>query len=285
MATLVSIGDFSRMTHLTIKALRFYHDAGILEPRAIDAATGYRRYDVSQVATAQVIKRLRELDMPVGDIRRVVHAPDLETRNRAISEHLERMEQQLAQTRSAVSSLRGLLQAPAPAAHAVTFRSVPAMPAIAISAELALADSFGWAGGAFAELGQAVLAHGLEASGPPGALFYPELFQREQGELTLFVPLTTPVVDADAVASGRVRAIELPAAELAIITHAGDIAELDVTYGELGEVVSRQAIGVDGPIWEFFTVSSVDTPDISAWRTEVGWPVFGVRDPSQATEA
>jgi hypothetical protein len=41
MSVLVSIGDFSRMTHLSIKALRFYQDQGLLEPARIDPATGY----------------------------------------------------------------------------------------------------------------------------------------------------------------------------------------------------------------------------------------------------
>ena len=45
MSVLVPIGDFSRMTHLSVKALRFYHDQGLLEPARIDPATGYRFYD------------------------------------------------------------------------------------------------------------------------------------------------------------------------------------------------------------------------------------------------
>jgi len=40
MSVLVPIGDFSRMTHLSVKALRFYHDQGLLEPARIDPATG-----------------------------------------------------------------------------------------------------------------------------------------------------------------------------------------------------------------------------------------------------
>jgi MerR family regulatory protein len=41
MSVLVSIGDFSRMTHLSIKALRFYHDQGLLEPARIDPDSGW----------------------------------------------------------------------------------------------------------------------------------------------------------------------------------------------------------------------------------------------------
>ncbi|HEY3648018.1 MAG TPA: MerR family transcriptional regulator, partial [Streptosporangiaceae bacterium] len=65
MTVLVPIGDFSRMTHLSVKALRFYHDQGLLEPARIDPSSGYRFYDTGQVPVAQVIRRFRDLDMPL----------------------------------------------------------------------------------------------------------------------------------------------------------------------------------------------------------------------------
>ena len=69
MSVLVSIGDFSRMTHLSVKALRFYHDQGLLEAGRIDPATGYRFYEPGQVPVAQVIRRFRDLDMPLDQVR------------------------------------------------------------------------------------------------------------------------------------------------------------------------------------------------------------------------
>jgi DNA-binding transcriptional MerR regulator len=81
MGTLVTIGDFSRMTFLSVKTLRHYHDIGLLAPATIDAETGYRRYDVAQVPTAQAIRRLRELGMPTEDVRVVLEAPDVRSRN------------------------------------------------------------------------------------------------------------------------------------------------------------------------------------------------------------
>ena len=47
MGARVSIGDFAVMTSLSRKALRHYHDIGILEPADIDLHTGYRFYDTS----------------------------------------------------------------------------------------------------------------------------------------------------------------------------------------------------------------------------------------------
>ena len=59
MSTYLSIGDFSRATHLTVKTLRHYHQIGLLEPADVDPHTGYRRYTTDQIPTAQVIRRFR----------------------------------------------------------------------------------------------------------------------------------------------------------------------------------------------------------------------------------
>jgi DNA-binding transcriptional MerR regulator len=119
MHTSLGIGDFSRMTFLSVKALRHYHDIGLLRPADVDPQTGYRRYDVSQVPTAQVIRRLRELGMSLDEVRVVMDAPDVSARNEAISAHLRRMEDDLAGMRATVRSLRMLLEERAPPSIAV----------------------------------------------------------------------------------------------------------------------------------------------------------------------
>src|SRR5713101_3888525 len=76
MAAAVTIGEFSRITHLSIKTLRRYHEAAILEPAHVDRQTGYRYYSVDQVPTAQVIHRFRELGMPVREVGELVAVTD-----------------------------------------------------------------------------------------------------------------------------------------------------------------------------------------------------------------
>ena len=44
MDVLLTIGEFSKMTYLSVKALRHYHDVGLLAPALVDPDTGYRRY-------------------------------------------------------------------------------------------------------------------------------------------------------------------------------------------------------------------------------------------------
>src|SRR3712207_6216772 len=109
-APVLAIGEFSRLTHLSVRTLRRYHDAGLLEPATVDPASGYRYYSADQIPTAQVIHRLRELDVPLPDVQRFLRLPDPSARGALVAEHLERLESELDRTRAAVASLRRLLQ-------------------------------------------------------------------------------------------------------------------------------------------------------------------------------
>ena len=54
----LTIGAFSRLTHLSIKTLRYYHQVGLLEPADVDPDSGYRYYRPGQARTAQLVRRL-----------------------------------------------------------------------------------------------------------------------------------------------------------------------------------------------------------------------------------
>jgi DNA-binding transcriptional MerR regulator len=264
----LTIGDFSRATHLSIKTLRHYHRLGLLAPSDVDPDTGYRRYTTDQIPSAQVIRRFRDLDMPLDQIRAVLEAPDLRARNRLIAAHLTRLEQDLARAQGAVASLRDLLTDPTDVAP-VSHRRVDAVQAAAITAVVDLRDLLPWYLGALGELHATLEARGLSLAGPPGGIYATELFSKEKGEATVFVPTA-----ADTQFPGRVAARVIPAAELAVIVHPGSHADVDRSYGALATYVASHALQVDGPVREYYLVGRNDTRDEAAWRTEIGWPIF-----------
>jgi DNA-binding transcriptional MerR regulator len=266
----LSIGDFSRATQLSIKTLRHYHRLRLLAPSDVDPDTGYRRYTTDQIPSAQVIRRFRDLDMPLDQIRAVLEAPDLRARNRLISAHLTRLEHELARTQDAVASLRDLLADPADG-PTVSHRRVKATAAAAITAVIDLSDLLPWYLGALGELHATLEARGVAPAGPPGGIYATELFAQENGEATVFVPTPTP---AQAQFPGRVAAQVIPAAELAVIVHAGSHADVDRSYGALATYVASHALQVDGPVREYYLVGRGDTREEAAWRTEIGWPIF-----------
>jgi DNA-binding transcriptional MerR regulator len=109
MGAQVSIGDFSVMARLSKKALRHYHDLGLLEPAHINAHTGYRFYDTSQVDHAHIIRRFRSLGMSIPDVKALLSTDDVGERNEIITTHLRHMEEQLQQTQDTVRELGELL--------------------------------------------------------------------------------------------------------------------------------------------------------------------------------
>ena len=138
---------------MTVKMLRHYHQTGLLEPADVNPHTGYRRYTAEQIPAAQVIRRLRGLDMPLEEIQAVLAAPDVQTRSEQITSHLSRLEGDLARRQRAVASLRDLLAPASPGAPAVVeVRSVPAVPAAAITEVVDAEDSVPWLQGALGEL-------------------------------------------------------------------------------------------------------------------------------------
>jgi len=268
MPASLSIGDFSRATHLSIKTLRHYHRLGLLEPSEVDPDTGYRRYTTLQIPAAQVIRRFRDLDMPLEEIRAVLDTPDLRARNKLISAHLTRLEQDLARTQHAVASLRDLLADPADVAP-ISHRRVAAVQVAAITSVVGTADLLPWFLGALGELYATLDAGGISPAGFAGASYAAELFADEKGAATVFVPTV-----AEVPLVGRVDAQVIPEAELAVIVHAGTHHDVDRSYGALAAYVAEHALQVDGPIREYYLVGRRDTADDKAWRTEIGWPIF-----------
>src|SRR6202035_2578168 len=188
VSSTLPIGDFSRATHLSVRMLRHYHELGLLEPVDVDVDSGYRRYAPEQIITAQVIRRFRDLDMPLEDIHIVLQAPDVETRNRVISNHLARLESNLARTQDTVASLRGLLDRPQDTSVPIDHRYVAATPAAFITDIVETADVVAWYRGAMGEVAATLSAQDINPAGPLGGVYDTELFTEGRGRITIFLP-------------------------------------------------------------------------------------------------
>ena len=88
---LISIGRFGRLSGLSIGALRHYDELDLLRPAEVDRFTGYRRYRIDQLELARAIGRLRDLEVPIDEIRDVLAADDPAERRRRIGAHERRL--------------------------------------------------------------------------------------------------------------------------------------------------------------------------------------------------
>ncbi len=101
----MTIGEFSRRSQLSLKALRLYERLGLLRPVAVDQRNGYRRYHESQLYTARLIVMLRLLDMPLPEVGRVVSASQAEAAE-IIDAHWALTERRFTAQRQLLATLR-----------------------------------------------------------------------------------------------------------------------------------------------------------------------------------
>ena len=175
--------------------------------------TGYRHYTIEQIADAHVVRRLRDLDMPIDEVRSVLHTTDAAARHAIIAAHLAAMEQRLRATTDAVASLRELLTAPVDVLD-LRYRTVAPTPVWSISADVGQHEIREWASRSLRRLVGAVGAG--HRTGPPGVLYEPPFFEEGRGRVVAFVPTARRDVPP-----APVDAAELPAADLAIGLHRG----------------------------------------------------------------
>lgn len=97
---MLRIGEFSKLSLTTVKALRFYEHEGLLSPASLDRWTGYRYYDTSQLVTAAKIKSYRQMGLSIEEIKRIFSGEDpsivLAARSRELRKQIHKAELQLS---------------------------------------------------------------------------------------------------------------------------------------------------------------------------------------------
>ena len=106
---LLAIGAFANAVQLSLKALRLYAQLGILPPSYVDPDSGYRYYHADQLHRARLIRMLRQIDMPLATIRRVLAASPVESQQ-LVLEHCAALEQRAEQARRAVHDLMAFIR-------------------------------------------------------------------------------------------------------------------------------------------------------------------------------
>ncbi|WP_433609246.1 MerR family transcriptional regulator [Prescottella agglutinans] len=125
---LITIGVFARASGLTPSALRFYDDCGLLAPAYIDPATGYRYYAGDQCERASLLRRLREIAVPLEAVTRILSA-DADEAVRLLDEHV-RLLRERADTAAALAASLGTVLAAGESGHRVTLSGITLADAV-----------------------------------------------------------------------------------------------------------------------------------------------------------
>jgi DNA-binding transcriptional MerR regulator len=132
---LLSIGRFSRLAGLSVGALRHYDELDLLRPADVDDTTGYRRYHRKQLETARTIARLRELELPLDEIRAVLAGDDPADQRRVLAAHRARVEARTNRLHLSLHVLRRMSEGKDPIVTTTTTAATTAPTSVELDAE------------------------------------------------------------------------------------------------------------------------------------------------------
>lgn len=96
---MMGIGALSRRTGLSVSAIRFYGDRGVLPPIEVDPSTGYRRFHTDQVAVGRLIRDLRSIGLPLDVVAEALALSPSE-RHVIVEHHVAQLEEATAAART-----------------------------------------------------------------------------------------------------------------------------------------------------------------------------------------
>jgi DNA-binding transcriptional MerR regulator/effector-binding domain-containing protein len=274
---LMPIGIFSRMTGLSHRALRLYADRGLLPPARVDETTGYRYYDVHSIRAAEMIRLLRRLGVPLGEMGLYIDAAATDRLEEILTQQKQRLEQEQARLDAALQLLGRIDELDG------MFRAAPAVELIDLPPERCLRWSGTMARSEFHE-SYVDLAAGLAAragaSGltPSGREYVVLLDPTEKGlaggdETVLRYELYLPVA-GEAAATPAADLVELEGGCFARSVFTGLYEDgYRFAYARQLEWLADSSRGLRGRLRMRFVRDERDTADPADFATELLWPV------------
>ncbi|MEV4457902.1 GyrI-like domain-containing protein [Microbispora sp. NPDC049633] len=263
MNDLLSIGQFARLTRLSVKQLRHYATLGLLEPAWVDPASGYRYYRTAQARDALAIGLLRSLDVPLPVVAAVLAASTdagQEDGTRAggaggeaavaaaLAKVKEDLEAELARRRRALKTLERVLATGLPTAEA-TVVTEPPRPAIVVHDLAATPEDIGRAT-------SACVAR-LMAAPMTAVPALVGLFPLDYGEA---VPVAVALTGPDLPDVPGARPDILPGGAFATSTHVGPYDHVPLTAHALLAWCAERGHTPTGPLREVYVSDPATTP-------------------------
>lgn len=266
----LSIGAFSRVSGLTVKALRHYDEIGLLEPARVDEWTGYRYYGLEQARMAEAIRRLRSLEVPLDDIRELLGADELVVCER-LAVHRARLEGRAVETKRILDELDRIIDGreklvpdAKQLAPELEIKAVPARRVAFIGERVHMEKMPEAVPRNINRVAQAV---GMRHTGPP---FCKCPAPDEEGYFETEVGW--PVTDEVEV-EAPVEVAKYPAATALVMTHVGPYEELGRSYRVLAEELEERGLtGAAAPV-EWYESDPRQVPDPKDYVTIIEWPL------------
>ncbi|MFL5735480.1 MAG: MerR family transcriptional regulator [Chloroflexia bacterium] len=271
----LKIGEFARIGQVSVSALRYYDEVGLLRPVEVDRWTGYRYYAFDQLGMLNRLLALKDLGLSLEQIRQLLgeelpgeqikgmlrlKRAELQAQAQEINERLARVEARIEQIEmeGKMPDYEVVLKRVEPVRVALLRDVVPSMDVVNPTFDRLFDEVIGY-----------VTQNGGQMSGPPISLWYGDpAVQPNDIEVGAALP-----TESNLASSERVRIEDLPGAEtMASVVHHGSFATLSAAYGAIGTWLEQSGYHISGPTREVY-LEYERGGDQSKYVTELQFPV------------
>lgn len=264
-STLYKIGVFAAMNHVTVKALRFYEEQGLLMPAQIQPDTGYRYYTLSQMADLHRITALKKAGFTLEEIAKISLGADeqavlLKKKSELLAEIAE-LTKKLSELDRFIAGDAERLSAP------VLVRTVPAVTIAYMSVTL---DSYDSLFERMPEMGALMEKAGCVCALPEYCFTcYPEPCLKGEG---ITAEICEAVTEAKC-GTGKLRFKTLPEISAACIFHRGSYSTLPESYERLLRYIEDNGYEIAGEVRESYIDGVWNKENECDWLSEIQIPV------------
>ncbi len=272
--SMLKIGEFARLSQVSIKTLRHYDALGVLRPSRIDPESGYRLYEIGQLVDVVRILALKDCGFSLEEIARLLCTYDVKTvetllHQRVATQHQVVVEEQ-ARLQRMIARARQLASADSVPLYDVALKQTEPLTLVGLRQCVATTREIG----PFAQMVvRQCEQQGLVSVGPLVHLYFDES-QLDEG-LDLFIgmsvaALPTAMVDlhCERLAGGE---------QVACVIYRGDYATISNAYGALDRWLSTSSYHLAGPCREIYHRSPLHTEDPTTYITEIQYPLLPVQ--------
>ncbi|WP_409484644.1 MerR family transcriptional regulator [Arsenicicoccus dermatophilus] len=233
--TLMTIGEFSRLSRLSVRMLRHYDAHGVLVPAAVDPSTGYRRYAPAQLATAAEIRALRDVGFAVSTISALLAARGTDAWTNALELQRATLADELRACQHRVTLINRMLTHGEPTMTiTVERRTIPAMTVVALRGTV---PTYADEPRLWQQMTPLLTAQGITPTGPCGVIEHDDEYTEHDVDLQIFVP-----VDPATTATAPLEVITLPERDCLVARVAGPYEQISTAHDEINARITTDGL-------------------------------------------
>ena len=269
---MIKIGDFARLSQVSVVTLRYYDEMDLLKPVKVDAFTGYRFYSADQLPLLNRILALKDLGFSLEQIKLML-ADGLtldQLRGMLTMQHNE-VEKRLADERERLlrieARLRQIELEDKMPKYDVVIKTVPAMLVAARRVTIPTNDQVPqYLGPAYTEVYDYVRKQAVKDDGQCMTLWHSpaDVYANEDAEAIVVIDRGLPGTD-------YVKVYELPSTQVAAVVHHGDFKEFTQGHAALLEWIDANGYRIVGPYREIYIKH--EKSNLADTITEIQFPI------------